>query len=112
MAHGFDIRASIKATLDKVLRIDLPLVLCIDSKSLYECLVKLGTTQEKRLIIDVMCLRQAYERREIAEVRWIKGESNPADAITKSNSKSSNALKRLIDTNKVQMKVQEWVERE
>jgi hypothetical protein len=99
MAHGFDIGALVKSTIDKVLGIDLPLVLCTDSKSLYECLVKLGTTQEKRLIIDIMCLRQAYERREIAEVKWIKGESNLANAITKSNSKSSNALKRLIDTN-------------
>jgi hypothetical protein len=82
-----------------VLGINLLLVLCIDSKSLYECLVKLGITQEKRLIIDIICLRQAYKRREIAEVKWIKGESNLADAMTKSNSKSSNALKRLIDTN-------------
>ena len=107
MAHGFDIRASVKSTIDRMLGIDLPLVLCTDSKSLYECLVKLGTTQEKRLMIDIMCLRQAYERREIAEVRWIKGESNPADAMTKSNSKSSNALKRLIDTNTLQLEVEE-----
>jgi hypothetical protein len=99
MAYGFDIRALVKSTIDKVLGIDLLLVLCTDSKLLYECLVKLGTTQEKRLIIDIMCLRQAYERREIAEVKWIKGESNPANAMTKSKSKSSNALKRLIDTN-------------
>ena len=69
LAHGFDIGASIKSTLDKALGIDLPLVLCTDSKSLYDCLVKLGTTAEKRLMIDIMCLRQAYERREIAEVR-------------------------------------------
>ena len=82
-----------------MLRIDLLLVLCTNSKLLYECLVKLGTTQEKRLIIDIICLRQAYERKEIVEVKWIKGESNPANAITKSNFKSSNALKRLIDTN-------------
>jgi hypothetical protein len=99
MAHGFDIGALVKFTIDKVLGIELPLILCTDSKLLYECLVKLGITQEKRLIIDIMCLRQAYERREIAEVKWIKGESNLADAMTKSNSKSSNALKRLIDTN-------------
>jgi len=97
MAHGFDIRASVKSTIDKVLRIDLPLILYINSKSLYKCLVKLGITQEKRLIIDVICLYQAYKRREIAKVKWIKGDSNPADAITKS--KSTNALKRLIDTN-------------
>jgi hypothetical protein len=57
IAHGFDINASIKSTIDKVLGIELPLVLCTDSKSLYDYLVKLGTTQEKRLIIDIMCLR-------------------------------------------------------
>ena len=109
MAHGFDMGASVKSTVDKVLQIDLPLVICTDSKSLYECLVKLGTTQEKRLMIDVMCLRQAYERREIAEVKWIKGNSNPADAMTKA--KPSNALTQLLDTNTLQLDVEEWVER-
>jgi hypothetical protein len=97
IAHGFNIGALVKSTINKVLGIDLLLVLCTDSKSLYKCLVKLGITQEKRLIIDIICLRQAYKHKEIAKVKWIKGESNPADAITKS--KSSNALKRLIDTN-------------
>jgi hypothetical protein len=110
MAHGFDMGAAVKSTVDRALEIDLPLVVCTDSKSLYECLVKLGTTQEKRLMIDVMCLRQAYERREIAEVKWIKGESNPADSMTKL--KPTNALKRLIDTNTMQLDVEEWVERE
>jgi hypothetical protein len=110
MAHGFDMGVSVKSTIDKALQINLPLVVCTDSKSAYECLVKLGTTQEKRLMIDVMCLRQAYERREIAEVKWIKGDSNPADSMTKA--KPSNALKQLIETNTLQMDVEEWVERE
>jgi hypothetical protein len=110
MAHGFDMGASIKSTIDKTLGIDLPLALCTDSKSLYDCLVKLGTTAEKRLMIDVMCLRQAYERREIAEVKWINGSSNPADSMTKG--RASGALKQLLDTNKVQIKALEWVERE
>ena len=61
MAHGFDIGATIKSTIDKILQVNLPLILYTDSKSLYDCLVRLGTTQEKRLMIDVMCLRQAYE---------------------------------------------------
>ena len=109
MVHGFDMGASIKATIEKMLEIDLPLVLCTDSRSLYDCLVKLGTTQEKRLMIDVMCLRQAYERREIAEVKWIDGDTNPADSMTKS--KPSGALRTLIDTNKIQIGEKEWVER-
>jgi hypothetical protein len=99
MAHGFDIRASIKSMVNKALGINLPLVLYIDSKSLYDCLIKLGTTQEKRLIINIICLRQAYKRREIAEVKWIKGDSNPADSMTKN--KPSSALKLLLDTNTV-----------
>jgi hypothetical protein len=59
----------VKSTIDKALEIKVPLVVYTDSKSLYEYLVKLGTIREKRLIIDVMCLRQAYERREITEVK-------------------------------------------
>jgi hypothetical protein len=103
MAHGFDIGVSIKGTIKKALKIDLPLVICTDSQSLYDYIVKLGTTQEKRLMIDVMYLREAYERRDIAEVRWIKGTTNPADSITEA--KASNALKQLIDTNKLQIDV-------
>ena len=112
MAYGFDIGALVKSTIDKMLGIDLLLVLCTDSKLLYKCLVKLGTTQEKRLMIDIMCFYQAYKCREIVEVKWIKGKSNFANAMTKSNSKSSNALKQLIDTNTMQLEVEEWVERE
>lgn len=99
MAHRFDTGAAIKSTIEAILRIQLPLILYTDSKSLYDCLVKLGTTQEKRLIVDLMCLRQSYERREIAEVRWINGNNNPADAMTKS--KPCSTLKDLIDTNTI-----------
>lgn len=70
MAHGFDTGAVIKSTVEKILEIPLlPLIACTNSKSLYDCLVKLGSTQEKRLMVDVMCLRQSYERREIMEVK-------------------------------------------
>ena len=69
MVLGFDIVRAIKATTNKILVINLLLVLCTNSKSLYDCLVKLGTTQEKRLIVNILCLRQSYEYREIAEVK-------------------------------------------
>jgi len=83
MAYGFDIGAVIKLTVNKILNINLLFVMCIDLKSLYNCLIRLGTTQEKRLIIDVICLWQAYKQREITEVKWIDGNTNPADAIIK-----------------------------
>ena len=57
IVYGFDMGASIKATIERILGIDLLLVLYTDSRSLYDCLVKLRTTQEKRLMINVMCLQ-------------------------------------------------------
>ena len=44
------------------------------------------------------------------EVKWIKGDINPADTITKS--KPSNTLKNLIETNTIRLNVEEWVKRE
>ena len=59
-------------------------------------------------MIDFMSLRQSYERCEIAEIKWIHGYNNPADSMTKS--KSSSALKTLIDTNRINLDTTEWVE--
>lgn len=109
MAHGFDIGAIIKATLGKVLQAEIPLIFCTDSKSLYYYLVKLETTHEKRLMIDVMRLRQSYERREITEIKWIHGHNNPADSMTKS--KPFSALRTLIDANRINLDTTVWVER-
>ena len=111
MTAGFDTGAVLKATTEQILGIDIPLIICTDSNSLYQCLVPLGTTQEKRLMIDVMCLRQAYENRVIAEVQWIDGNSNLADAMTKT-AKANGALTDLINTNKLTTRVNKWVERQ
>jgi hypothetical protein len=69
MINDFDVEAIVKFIIDRMLHISLSLILLTDSKSLYDCLVKLDTISEKRLMIDLMCLRQSYERREIAEIR-------------------------------------------
>ena len=58
LAHGFDIGAAIKSTIQKILQLEqLPLVLYTNLKSLYDYIVKLGIIQEKRLIVALMCLR-------------------------------------------------------
>jgi hypothetical protein len=85
------------------------LVICINSYFLYECLVKLGITQEKRLIIDILALRQSYERRKIAETRWIHNRDNSADALIKATANSS--LKQLVSINKLVVRMKGHVER-
>ena len=113
MVDGFDIGIVLSSTLQLITdQLDcprIPLVICTDSYSLYECLVKLGTTKEKRLMIDIMSLRQAYERREINEIRWINGDDNPADAMTKTA--PNKALERLIDNNELTIRVEGYVDR-
>ncbi|KAI0998702.1 hypothetical protein K3495_g9495 [Podosphaera aphanis] len=101
MVHGVDLAVALRTTLIMIteqLQIpDIPAIFCINSFSTYECPVKLGTTKEKRLTIDIMAVRESYERRELAEIRWNNGQDNPADALTKEN--PTKALHQLIASN-------------
>ena len=114
MVSGVDMAYAFNTTLNQIAQeLNLPqinTIICTDSYSLYECLVKLGTTKEKRLIIDIMALRELYESRELYEIRWINGSDNLADGFTKKNSNGS--LTRFIDTNKAHVRIDGWVERE
>ena len=85
----------------------IPLVICTDSYLLYECLVKLGITKEKRLMIDVIPLRK--HTKEINEIRWINGEDGPATAMTKSS--PNKALERPVSTNELTVRVEGYVDR-
>jgi hypothetical protein len=114
MVGGIDMAIAINTTI-KIITDQLgfpstPIIVCTDSYSLYECLVKLGTTKEKRLMIDIMAIRQSYERRELTEIRWINGQDNPADAMTKGT--PNKALEKFIDTNELSVRIEGWVKRE
>ena len=56
MAHSFNIIVVIKLIINKILFIITPLILYTDLKLFFNYLVRLGTTQEKCLMINIMCL--------------------------------------------------------
>ena len=64
MLGGMDIVITVDTIIKKITdRLGLVIILiiiCTDSFLLYEYLVKLGTTKEKRLMINVMLLRESY----------------------------------------------------
>lgn len=62
MVNRFNIEAVIKATLENMLGCAVLLILYTKSKSLYNGLVKLKTTQKKQLILHLMSLSQSYEQ--------------------------------------------------
>ena len=80
----------------------------IDSFLLYKYLIKLGTTNEKHLIIDLIVIQQAYKYKKIAEVVWIKRDYNLTNSMTKHN--RNKALDHIIKSNKLHIKAEEWVE--
>jgi hypothetical protein len=70
MIHDFNVESILKSILIKMLDnlTLISLILITDSKSLYDCLIRLSIIVEKRLMIDVMILRQFYERKKITEM--------------------------------------------
>jgi hypothetical protein len=111
MIHDFDVDSVLKVTLIKMLslKISILLILVIDSKSLYDCLVRLDIIVKKRLMMNIMILKQSYERREITEIKWIHESNNSVDSMTKS--KSFSALKTIIDINRINLDTIEWMKR-
>ena len=72
IVRGVDIAIAINTTIQMITKqLDFPqtlIVLCTDLYSLYKCLVKLGTTKEKRLMIDIIALWQSYKHKEITKI--------------------------------------------
>ena len=86
LIYEFDFETILKTTIKKILRFNILLIVCIDFRFLYQCLMKLKTIEKKRLIIDVINLRQLYERRKITEIKWIDKNSNLINVWSKAKS--------------------------
>jgi hypothetical protein len=108
MAEGVNIAIAIGITINKIVaKLGAPsvsIVVCTNSLFFYECFVKLGTTKEKRFIIDIIAIRQAYERQKMRNIRWINNRNNSADAMTKGT--PNHALKEFINTNRLILRLQ------
>jgi hypothetical protein len=109
MIYDFDVNSILKAILTKMLDILISLILVIDSKSLYDCLVRLDIIVKKRLMMNVMILKRSYEKHEIIKIKWIHESNNLVDSMTKIN--SSSTLKTIIDINRINLDTIEWVKR-
>src|ERR1700721_2940041 len=68
-------------------QLDFPqtlIVLCTDLYLMYKFLVKLGTTKEKRLMIDIMALWQSYKHNEITVTNAYRptGKAGPSGCVS------------------------------
>lgn len=107
--EGFDHEFSITRDLQAMLGRIVPAHMFIDSKQLFDALIKGKQTTERLLIIEIMAARQAYCRFEINAVGLLCGQDSPADGLSKVN--DNGALQRLLEKGKDFTKIMQWIER-
>ena len=59
---------TLKMIIDQLKLPVIPTIIYTDLYSLYKYLVKLGTTKEKHLMINIIALWQSYERQELFKI--------------------------------------------
>lgn len=72
----------------------------IDSKKVFSIVAKDAQTTVRRLQIDVVALRQIYDKGEILQIAWISGADNPADSLTKPVLSETSPLLNVMRTNR------------
>jgi hypothetical protein len=65
---SFAISFTLKIIIKQLKLLAIPKIVYTNSFLLYKCLVKLSTTKEKRLIIDIIAIRQSYKRRKLFKI--------------------------------------------
>ena len=84
-ADAFYMAYAMTNDLHNMTSLDIQTVMLTDSLSLFDVITKAKITSEKRLIIDVKIVKDAYQRNELHNIAFIRSEYNPADALTKIN---------------------------
>jgi len=106
-ADAFDFAFCTKQDIELVMGRDIPLMMFTDSKSLFDIITKCSHTQEKRLMIDLQAVRDAYESHEISNVGFIRGPNNPADGLTKIG--KCPPLSHLLQTGRANFQVEQYI---
>lgn len=107
MADGTDFALTLRYDLERMLDKPLAVRMYTDSNCFFDVITKNTTTTEKRLMIDVQGMREAYERMEVSDIAWIASQANPADALTKITSNA--VLDQILDERIVEHDVGQWV---
>lgn len=106
---AFDAAFILVQDLRRGMNQDIPIFMFTDSKQVFDIMTRGKRPMEKRLAIDVAAACNAYRRFEIERVGLVRGEDNPADALSKIH--HNGMLHKLIENNKDETPVQEWIVR-
>ncbi len=99
----------IRLGLQEILNQKISLTMFTDSKQLFDVLTTAAHTTEKRLMVEIMAAREAYNRFEISNVGLVSGRSNPARGLTKPG--ISIPLNKLLYRGADNTNLEQWIYR-
>lgn len=102
---GYDLQQDLRTSYGK----DVSIKMFTNSKQIYDAITKGKRTTDMSKMLDLMAMREAYQRFEIHSVCFIKGVDNPADSLTKS--KYNGRLNSIMMTGVDNTNIVEWVKR-
>lgn len=108
LVHGFEYAFIVRDLLTEWMDRKVDLEEMIVSKKVVKLEAKDGQTQEKRVQIDGMALRQSYDRGELSRIEWVTGDTNPADSLTKPVLTTKSQLDKIMQTNNLLLKPKGW----
>ena len=89
----------LSSIIQEAFRVNMPLHLFVDSKSLVDKLSSTHVTPptEKRLVIDLALIKSAVENGDLNRIEWVPRALQLADALTKDNRQAGEALQKTIN---------------
>ncbi len=83
-------------------------VVFTDSKCLFDTITKLSTVSEKRLLIDIAAIREAYTNGDLTNVAHVSSKFNLANVFTKANA-DTTMLRELMKNGKIVHPIDKWI---
>jgi hypothetical protein len=103
MSHGYDRAAAMQHALSKIRK--LPIVIVCDSMQIFSSLTKLTAVSERRLMVDLAVLREAYEKDDIETFVHVRTHNNLADVLAKDALPGRTKLQEILNSGKLDIVV-------
>lgn len=94
--EGVDEGKQLARTYKKLLQLDVPLTVLVDSKDLFTSISTCRVPEDKSIRADLELLRYYYETKQLNELIWIPGSTNLSDSLTKKDSPLCNVLQLML----------------
>ncbi len=107
VTHVYDAGFALAHAFSVLLSRKMKIRVFTDSRTLFDSIVTLRSMTEKRLLIDIAGLREAYSKGDLSNLGWIRSEYNIADALTKE--KKESALHRILATATFRTHLEDWI---